>query len=216
MPSRASSEANAGRERPLLGLDPGVEVAGGRHALDLLDRERRLAGELPGPREGRVEQLVVGDDASDQPQLVGLAGVDRIAHEIKLQRARLPDQPRQPLGAAEPGNDPEADLGLTEARRLGRDPEVACHRQLAPAAERDGVHSGDRDDAAVLHRAQQPVHLIGERRPRGLVHGRERLDVGAGAEQHRIGGGEHERADRARAGDGVPHLGERPDHLRGN
>src|ERR1043166_4906694 len=49
-------------EAPLLGLDALVEVAGVRHALDLLERDRRLAGELAAPAHRLVEQLVVGHD----------------------------------------------------------------------------------------------------------------------------------------------------------
>src|SRR5215213_9188496 len=39
-----------------------VEVAVGRHRLDLLNRERSLIRELARPRQRRVEQLVVGND----------------------------------------------------------------------------------------------------------------------------------------------------------
>src|SRR3954469_5315681 len=49
-------------ERPAqglaLGAEPLLEVAVGRHRLDLLDRERSLLGELAGPRQCGVEQLV--------------------------------------------------------------------------------------------------------------------------------------------------------------
>ena len=62
MPSRASSDTNAFAKRLLLGRDALVEVALVRDLLDLLERERRLAGELARPRERRVEQLVVGHD----------------------------------------------------------------------------------------------------------------------------------------------------------
>src|SRR4051794_28333472 len=52
-----------GRERlhePLaLGGEALVEVAGVGDGLDLLEGDRRLAGELPRPLERRVEQLVV-------------------------------------------------------------------------------------------------------------------------------------------------------------
>src|SRR5918994_2946582 len=45
----------------LLGLDPLVQVALVGDRLDLLDSERRLPGELAGPGEGGVEELLVGD-----------------------------------------------------------------------------------------------------------------------------------------------------------
>ena len=117
------------------------------------DRQRRLAAELARPGARDVVQLVVGHDAVDEPDLVGLVGGDRIAGEVELQRARRADEPRQPLRAAEAGDDPEVDLGLAEARRLRGDPHVAGHRELAAAAERDGVDRGDRHRRGVLHRA---------------------------------------------------------------
>ena len=117
--------------------------------LDLLDRDRRLAGELARPRERRVEQLVVGDDVVDEAELVAprrrvIASPTRFISSAFCS----PDQARQPLGAAEAGDDPELDLGLAEDRRLGGDPHVAGHRQLAAAAEGERVDGGDRRDAA--------------------------------------------------------------------
>ena len=78
---------------------------------------------------------MVGDDAVDEPEARGLLGADRVADEVHLQRLVLADEPRQALGAAEAGDDPELDLGLAEERRLGGDAHVAGHRQLAAAAE---------------------------------------------------------------------------------
>src|ERR671917_54271 len=59
-PISSARREGPGRERGLLGLDPLVEVTLVRHALDLLERERRLPGQLARPRKRRVEQLVVG------------------------------------------------------------------------------------------------------------------------------------------------------------
>jgi hypothetical protein len=56
----------------LLGGDALVEVALVRDRLDLLDRQRWLRGELTGPVERRVEQLVVRDDRLGEPEAVGL------------------------------------------------------------------------------------------------------------------------------------------------
>ena len=109
------------------------------------DRQRRLAAELARPRARHVVQLVVGHDAVDEADLVGLVGGDRVAGEVELQRPRRPDEPRQALRAAEAGDDAEVDLGLAEARRLRGDPHVAAHRQLAAAAVGHRVDRGDRD-----------------------------------------------------------------------
>ena len=155
-----------GGEALLLGLDALVEVALVRDLLDLLDRERRLAGELARPGERGVEQLVVGDHAVDQAELVGLVGGDRVADQVHLQRLGLADQPRQALGAAEAGDDPEVDLGLAEGGRLGGDAHVAGHRQLAAAAERQAVDGGDRDHrAGAAEGAQQVVALVEQLAP---------------------------------------------------
>ena len=63
MPSLASSLAKAVGEALLLGLDALVEVARAPETrLDLLDRERRLPGELARPQQRGVEQFVVLDE----------------------------------------------------------------------------------------------------------------------------------------------------------
>ena len=120
MPSRASSEANACRNASRSAASPSSRSRGVRDALDLLDRDRRLAGQLAPPGQREVEQLVVLDDAVDEPVLEGLLGRDRVADGVHLQRLGRPDEPREPLGAAEAGDDPEVDLGLAEGRRARR------------------------------------------------------------------------------------------------
>src|SRR5205085_6056893 len=96
-----------------------------RDALDLLERARRVVGELARPGQGGVEQLVVGDDLVCKADPLRLPGVDRIAGQIELERLCLADEPRQALRAAEAGDDPEVDLRLAERRRHGCDAEVA-------------------------------------------------------------------------------------------
>src|SRR4051794_15615539 len=90
-----------------LGLQALIEVAVRRHALDLLNRDRRLAGELARPRQRRVEQLVVWDDLVGQADLESLPRVDRLTDEVHLERLGLTDEPRKALGAAEARDDPE-------------------------------------------------------------------------------------------------------------
>src|ERR1700760_4348620 len=62
------------RERLLLLLDARVDVDGTGHALDLLDRQRRLFGQLARPGQRGIEQLLVGDDVVGQAERVGLVG----------------------------------------------------------------------------------------------------------------------------------------------
>src|SRR3954452_6997476 len=76
-----------------LGRQAGVEVCVVGDALDLLDRERRLAGEPAAPRQRGVEQLVVLQDAVHEPVLEGLLGRDRVAEGVHLERLGGPDQP---------------------------------------------------------------------------------------------------------------------------
>ena len=93
------------------------------------------AASLSAPHQRRLEQLVVGHDPVDESELERLLGGDRVADQVHLQRFVRADQARQPLGAAEAGDDPQLDLRLAEDGRLGGDPHVAGHRQLAAAAE---------------------------------------------------------------------------------
>src|SRR3954451_10628496 len=71
-----------GRERLLeparLRLEALAKLAGGRHRLDLLDRDRRLLGELARPRQRRVEQLVVRHHLVHEPEPLRLVRADRI------------------------------------------------------------------------------------------------------------------------------------------
>ena len=193
---------------------PSSRSPAARHALDLADRERRLAGELARPLQGGVEQLVIVDEAVDEPELVRFVGEHRVADEVHLQGLVGAHQPRQPLRAAEAGDDPELDLGLAEHRRARGDAHVAGHRQLAAAAEREPVDGGDRGDALGPSSRNSAWAASIICAPRGLVHRGERLDVGARAEQEGVRRGDHERAHRRTPLDARPHLAEVLDHLR--
>ena len=65
------------------------------------------------------------------------------AGQHQVHRLGLADRARQALRAAGAGDDAELDLGLAELGAVGGDDEVAHHRQLAAAAERE---AGDRGD----------------------------------------------------------------------
>ena len=81
--------------------------------------------------------------------------------QIMLLGAGRADEARQALRAARAGNDPEQDLGLTEARGLARDPQVARERELEPAAERVAA---DRRDHRARDRRDR-VERVAERAP---------------------------------------------------
>src|SRR3954451_1700678 len=123
--------AEGGHEAVALRGQALVEVGAEGHALDLLHRQRRLAGRLARPQQRGVEELVVVDDAVHEADLEGLDRPERLAEQVYLQRAGGSDQPREALCAAEARDDPEVDLRLAEGGGQAGDPEVAGHRDLA-------------------------------------------------------------------------------------
>ena len=131
-----------------------------RDVLDLLDRERRLAGQLAAPGQRGVEQLVVLDDAVASPY--SKASSAEIGSPSVFISSALagPTSRAQPLRAAEARDDPEVDLRLAEGRRARRQADVAGHRDLAAAAEREPVDGGDRRDARALPLAPERVDAL--------------------------------------------------------
>ena len=114
--------------------------------------------------------------------------------EQHLERDAAGEETGEPLGAARAGQQAELDLGHTEARAIGGDPEIARERELEPAAEGGAVDGGDRR-LRVLFEA---IEDVGERvhEPReagGTLDPRQLVDVGAGAEGSSFTG-DHERA----------------------
>ena len=98
IPSFASSRGERGRERPASRPRcPSSRSPLRRHLLDLPDGDRRLARELARPVQGRVEQLLVGHDPVDEPELVGLLGPDRVARRGS---SRAPCRRRRAAAAA--------------------------------------------------------------------------------------------------------------------
>ena len=96
------------------------------------------------------------------------------------------------MRAAGAGDEAEAGLRLAEDRRLGRDDDVARHRELAAAAEAEAGHGGDERRAQRADRVPGvdpavDVHLDGRGR-------RHLADVGAGGE-HPLGAAEDDAAD---------------------
>src|SRR6476469_3358514 len=174
--------AERGHEAVALRLQPRVEVRAARDALDLLDRQRRLARGLARPQQRRVEQLVVVDDAVDEPDLQRLDGVDRLAEQVQLQRAGRADEAREPLRAPEARDDAEVDLGLAEGGAQRRQPEVAGPRALAAAAVREPVDRRDGDHRGALPLAAEALDLSQVLASRRLIPLREGLDVRPRAE----------------------------------
>ncbi len=100
--------------------------------------------------EGGVHELGTWHDPLDEPPLVRGAPVDEVTGHVEQHRSSRAHEPGEPLRPAASRDQPELDLRLAELRVLGRDADVAAHRELEPAAEAEAV---DRRD---------------ERRPRGV------------------------------------------------
>ena len=129
----------------------------------------------------------------------------------------MTDEPWQPLRAACAGDQAELDLRLPELRVLGRDPDVAGHRELEPAAQAVAVDRGDHRGATGVH---PPAELLdpARRAPfRGLLdrraQRRELRDVGACDERLLAGAAEDESADLVGAVEAVVLLLELLDEL---
>ena len=171
MPSLASVRGEHLRERGLLRRDAGVEVPGGREPLERSTASGACAASPPASASAASSSSSSGTTRFASPHAQRLLGA-RSARRTRFSSSAFADadEPRQPLRAAEAGDDPELDLGLAEARRCGRDAQIARHRQLAAPAEREAVDGGDRDDRAALEAAQQRVRACdvgagGGRRP---------------------------------------------------
>ena len=111
-----------------------------------------LGEEHGGPRQRRnvlrcgdrlVDQRLGRNDARDEAHSFCLFGVDHPAGEDHVHRLRLANQARQSLRGAGARQDPDGDLGLAKARRLGGKDEVAHQRQLASSAQSVARHRGD-------------------------------------------------------------------------
>ena len=104
------------------------------------DRQRALRSRSsPRPRALWAE-LRMWYDRIDQADAQGFVRADDVAVSCKAPaRAPIADAPREPLRAAEAGNDAEIDFRLAELRLVARVDEVAGEGELAPAAQREAV-----------------------------------------------------------------------------
>ena len=112
-----------------------------------------------------------------------------LAFEHHLQRVVRADQPRQALRAAGARQQPELDLGETDARLRRRDAIVARQRELEAPAERITVDRGDKGLVAALNRLDHVAHGLGV----GVRPGREIVHVRPGAENPVRAGEDHRR-----------------------
>ena len=101
----------------------------------------------------------------------------------------MPASSRQALGTAESGRHPQLDLRLPEPGVVGRDDDVAGHRELAPASERVAGDGGNDGLSHLLDTFPSLEVAGGEHVHRVLVH--HLRDVGAGRERLLVAGDDH-------------------------
>jgi hypothetical protein len=164
--------------------------------VDLGPLHDDLAGrDLDGPVERllqevrRVELRVRDAHGHEVGAAQHLVLVQRVADD-DLRGLLDPDEVRQDLRAAPTGDEPDRDLGQSQADRAGRDgPVVAVERELEAAAEGRAVDERERGDRGVLEPLVERVPGLGERQ--ALLAGlqaRHELDVGSGQEDERLPG----------------------------
>src|SRR6185503_5200821 len=111
-----------------------------------------------------------------------LLRADVLPREDHVERVARPDEPRQTLGAAHAGNDPELHLRETELRLrvIGADAIRARERDLETGAETRAMDGRDDRNATALDHVRHALAIAARRF--GILLGSERqelLDVGA-------------------------------------
>ncbi len=158
-------------------------AAAARRALGQLDQALLRVVHEPGARHR----------ARDQPQLLRAARVERASGQDQVERAREPDQSRQPRGAAKAGKDAEQGLGQADlgARLLSRDARVARQRQLGAAAQ---THAVDRGHGRVREGGEPVEGAVREldelEHPVAVGDRADRLEVGPGDERSALAAGQ--------------------------
>jgi hypothetical protein len=201
----APAKVDDARPAERLGLRLDVPV----HGLTQIDaqptRQRALAhgkgsgidgGHLgdPGPRP--LVQLISRADFIHQTERLGARRAHRAPEQHHLGRALAPDQARHEVA---PAGKPALRLGKPEARRVGREHEVAAQRQGSARSERVGLHEAENrprrlDQVGI--QAEDLGHVVAK--PVDIVAA-ELLHVGARAEAAALGP-DHERMRGRRTG----------------
>ena len=136
-------------------------------------------GQLPGAGQ----QGVVRHHLDHEAPVACRLGIDEVAGEAHPAGPVDPDELGQADGQAATGHDPDAGMGVGEARPFRRDEEVAGQGQLQPAGHGRSVDGAD-DRRPVRHQhaevRDRVAHAVPLDRP---LLGRQRLQVDAGAER---------------------------------
>ena len=146
-PSAASSVANSSATVSRVegdGVGELEERAALHEVLRGCVRQWWTGRDLAGQALGRCQRGRIAAELVDEPESVSLERVERGTGEQHLERDAAGEETGEPLGAACAGQQAELDLGHTESRAVGGDPEIARERELEPTAERGAVDGGDR------------------------------------------------------------------------
>ena len=177
--------------------------------LGALDGERRLRGDGGGKLADGGLELGVRDEPFGQPDAERLVGVDLAAVKMSSLAFAAPTDAREPLRAAEVGEDAVLELEQADLRPLGEHAHVARERELEPGTERVAAHRGDRRVRRLL---EPRVRVLGLHdrvddgivvATRGIAIRLERVAVEGVA-------GEHRRVDAARERAALADDDERP------
>ena len=134
--------------RPVLELDGmaeagGVEV-GPEAELGHVHAELAVLHDERGELDGGVEELVLRDDAVEEPDPRCLLGAESPAREHELRRHRGSDEPRQEVARSHVARrEPDADELRREERVVARDAQITGKREREAATHRRTVHSRD-------------------------------------------------------------------------
>ena len=174
--------------------------APGEQAPDRAEVQNRVQRPRPGPLQPAEHRVPhgVADVALlrhriDQPERLGLAGIDGLAGQHQGHRLHRIDQPREAHGAAEAGMQAEHHLRKAKARAFDGNARLAGQRHFEAAAEAEAVNDGDGRN---LQRFEAVDHRMGAAdgdldRPR-IGGAAEFVDVGAGDETGFLGGADDE------------------------
>ena len=129
-----------------------------------------------------------------EPQSFGCA--DHLPGEQKFERGGAADEARETLRSTVAGDEPELDLGLTQAGGLTGEPHGAGHGEFASAAQSEAVDERDDRLAAGLDEPKDGLSATGLRRAGGGIRQSEFPDVGTCGERLSTRSGDENDANR--------------------
>src|SRR4029077_17054021 len=104
---------------------------------------RVVAGNRMRGFQRNLQKVGVRYDARNETESLRLGRSDGTAGKDEIHRKRFSDRMRQPLRPPHTGQDTELDLRLTELGVLGRNNEIAEHREFAATAKRKAANGSD-------------------------------------------------------------------------